>query len=138
MKYSILPACLLVLFISCKTGDPVIEKKVSPVFRTYKGTAKIISIIPAKENNGNDNGSFMELYFNFIPSDSAEAKRYQFPEAPDSNILLKYDNRKSFHKNWIMKWGLKNGNEYPATRYEASGKVTGAHVYYDVELSPAK
>jgi hypothetical protein len=80
----------------------------------------------------------MELYFDFIPSDPRVTNKYQYPEKKDSQILLQYDNRKSFHKNWIMKWGLKTGNEYPALRYEASGKVTGKHVYYEVELSPGR
>lgn len=138
MKYGLILISFFVFFVSCKTEEPVVEKKSQPVFRTYKGKAKIVSIVPSKEKDGNDSSSYMELYFDFIPSETAISKNYQFPEAGDSNILLKYDNRNSFHKNWIMKWGLKNGNEYPAKRYEASGKVTGAHVYYDVELTPSQ
>ena len=136
MKYRIFFSCLLIFFISCKTEAPVVLKKDHPEFRTYKGKARIVSIVPAKENSGENSSSYMELYFNFIPSDPEIKKNYQVLEADDLNILLKYDNRKSFHKNWIIKWGLKTGNEYPASRFESSGDVTGLHVDYDVELSP--
>ena len=138
MRYSLIIITVLLFLFSCKTEEPVVIKKSDPVFRTYNGKAKIASIVPSKENDGKDSSSYMELYFDFIPSDPDAGQKYQYPEKRDSNILLQYDNRKSFHKNWIMKWGLKTGNEYPALRHEGSGKVTGGHVYYDVELSPLK
>lgn len=129
---------LLLLFISCSTKEPAVIKKNESLFKSYKGTARIVSITPSKDTVNTEGSSYMQLYFDFLPADPGVKNNYQFPEAADSNILLKYDNRKSFHKNWILKWGLKQGNEYPAVRYENSGKVTGAHVYYYVELSPSK
>lgn len=138
MKYAVFCLSLMLFFISCKTEEPVVVKKPEPVFRAYQGKARIVSIVPSKEEDGKESDSYMVLYFDFIPSDPGVKKKYQYPESGDSKVLLNYDNRKSFHKNWIMKWGLKTGNEYPASRYESSGRVTGAHVYYDVELSPSK
>jgi len=128
----------LLLVISCSTEKPAVIKKNESLFKSYKGTARIVSITPVKDSVDTEDSSYMQLFFDFSPADPGAKNNYQFPEAADSNILLKYDNRNSFHKNWILKWGLKPGNEYPAVRYENSGKVTGAHVYYDVELYPFK
>lgn len=137
-KYAVLSLSLMLFFVSCKTEEPTVVQKTEPVFRTYKGKARIVSMAPSKNNTGEDDDSYMALYFDFIPSDPGAMKKYQFPEIKDTKVLLNYDNRKSFHKNWIMKWGVKAGNEYPALRYEAFGKATGAHVYYDVELAPSR
>jgi len=138
MKYPIIVLSVFMFFLnSCKTEESSVVKKTSPEFRLYKGKAEIVSIKSSPVSGDDGNNSYMMIYFNFVPSDPGAKKNYQFPEAEDANIQLKYDNRNSFHKNWIMKWGLKIGNEYPATRYEAIGKISGVHVYYDVELSPS-
>lgn len=138
MKYVLIFLSVMFFMISCKAPEPVEVIKKKPVYSKFQGKARVTSIIPSKERNGRESDSYMDIYYIFIPSEQGIIKKYNYPEFKDSGLLLNYDNRNSFHKNWIMKWGLKVGNEYPAERYEITGKVSGPHVSYDVELSPVK
>ncbi len=126
---------ILFLFFSCKTPDKSLEKP-SILFKTYNGKAVITSIVPSKDDNGKESSMYMQIYFDFIPADSLAPGKYEYPESADTGRLLYYDNRNSFHNNWIQKWGIKSGNEYPAMRVESNGEKSGAHIYYEVELHP--
>ncbi len=135
MRYQLLSLMLIFTVLSCgKTTDTWINKDV-PVAKTFRGKARIVLITPAKDDTGRESQEFMDIYFDFI---SAEKSGYMYPDSKDTRIILNYDDRNVFHKNWIEKWGIKEGNEYPAVRREVKGKTTGAHVYYEVELSPGK
>jgi len=124
---------LLLIAFSCRTVNQGSIKKNA---QKHNGKARIVDISPAKGDNGKVIGLYMNIIFDFIPSETGAVKGYKFPESVDSGILLFYDNRNSFHINWIKKWGIKKGNEYPAARYEADDRSNGPNVYYEVDLSP--
>ena len=123
---------------SCKTMEPAASVKPGKIYRTFSGRIKIVEIAPVKESAGIADPSYLSVYFDFLADDPSAIERYAYPELPDRRRLLEYDNRNSFHKNWIDKWNIKTGNEYRAVRIESGGISTGAHVFYEVELAPGK
>lgn len=135
MKYQLFGMLLIISVLSCEKTDEVHIKKEVPSTIIHHGKARIVSIIPTKDDKGTESQEFMDIYFDFI---SADKSGHIYTASKDKGILLEYDNRNSFHKNWIDKWGIKAGNEYPSVRYGTTGKTTGAHVYYEVELTPVQ
>jgi hypothetical protein len=97
-------------------------------FKIIPGKARIISIVPSSVSS--EPGMF-NVYFDFIPEKSAGD--YKYPRIPDKNIKFYQDHRDNFHRNWIKKWNIKEGNLYSALRYERvnpSSKVN--NVYFEI------
>lgn len=127
-----------VLVTSCKTTEPAASPEPEKIYRTFEGRVKIVEIVPLNESDGVAGSSYLSVYFDFLADDASAIDRYAYPELTDRRRLLEYDNRNSFHKNWIAKWNIKTGNEYRAVRIESGGISTGAHVFYEVELAPGR
>ena len=137
-----LSAVILVFIIifaaSCKTPDTKLTPQREESRKTHYGKAVITEIIDAKDNTRDDNRGYVEIYFNFIPSDPKAADNYLCRECPDRRVKLFYDNRDSFHLNWVKKWEIKPGNEYPAIRHEMTRDDKSTPVSHEVILEPAK
>jgi len=133
-------ALLLVMIFIISCGAP--ERRNNPPdknrSKTHNGKAVITEITDSKNNAGGDNKGYVDIYFNFIPSDSSASKNYLCGTCPDNNIRLFYDNRESFHRNWVNKWDIKPGNEYPAVRREVFRDDNGSPVSHEVFLEPKK
>lgn len=135
-----LSAVILILIIitaaSCKTPD---KKAVQNEFnRTHYGKAVIKEIAEAAESSEGDNIGYVVIYFDFIPADSKEKEKYLCSTCSDKRIKLFYDNRDSFHINWVKKWDIKPGNGYPAIRHEMKRTDKTTAVSHEVFLEPAK
>jgi hypothetical protein len=129
---------LAVLFISCKTQDKTAAHLHDNQKRIHNGKAVITKISDSKTGSGGDTIGYVDIYFNFTPSDSAAPENYLCGECPDINIKLFYDNRESFHANWVKKWDIKPGSTYPAIRHELLRKDNRPSVSHEVFLEPAK
>ena len=135
----------LFIFASCETagkkGDPLRNNPPIPgkeLTRVHNGKAVISDIVRSKENPGNDDSSYVEIYFHFIPDNPDAPEDYLCGECPDRQIKLFYDNRESFHTTWVKKWDIKPGKEYHAIRHELLRKDDRASVSHEVFLEPEK
>jgi len=128
----------LLFFISCGTSDKKAAYQDNRFPKSYNGKAVITGIVDSKNSSGGDNRGYVDIYFNFIPSDRSAPKSYLCAKYPDNNIKLFYDNRDTFHKNWVNKWEIKPGNEYPAIRHESLNKDNTPPVSHEVFLEPKK
>ena len=103
----------------------------------YKGKAKITSI---KESQYNPSGKneYVDIFFDFIPDDASAPGRYIYKKFPDSKCRLFYNHRGNLHKKWVTETKIKEGNIYPAIRYEKKGSMGGAPVFFDVKVDAVK
>lgn len=124
-----------ILFISCGTGTVIKDDKPAVTATSWQGKAKIVSIGKEGESSSREK-NYLEVRFDFIPDDPAAPQKYIVPDEGDRNRVLYYDNRTDLHKNWILKWGLKVGNEYRATRYENIKNSHGRRTEVVVILEP--
>lgn len=141
MKKTIFSTTLIlitVLFISCKAPERRDPPPRGDQKRIHSGKAVITKISESKKGSGDDTVGYVDVYFNFVPSDPSAVAEYLCGECPDNNIKLFYDNRESFHANWVKKWDIKPGSSYPAIRHELLRKDNRPSVSYDVFLEPAK
>ncbi len=129
---------LTVLFISCKTTEKTALPPHEDEKIIHSGIAVITKISESKTGSDNDTIGYFDIYFNFIPSKPHAADNYLCKECPDTGIKLFYDNRGSFHTNWVKKWDIKPGNTYPAIRHELHRKDDRPSVSHEVFLDPAK
>ncbi len=143
-KYLIfIPVVLIILIsVSCSSPD---KKKIHGNTKQYEkrqanhsGKAVITEILPSKNDQAGDNSDYMNIYFKFIPSAPGAKEKYLCASCPDSNVKIFYDNRESFHKNWILKWEIKPGKEYSAIRHEYSRENGKTSVTYEVFLEPGR
>lgn len=119
-------------------NEPV--KKITPAdkpLQIHYGKALITEIAVSGDNSLNDKKGYMQIYFSYTPDDPGTVKKYLCTECPDTHIKLVYDNRDSFHINWIKKWEIKEGNGYSAIRREEL-KDGKADVSYEVFLDQKK
>ena len=100
---------------------------------SFNGKIIITEIIESKENSTGGNG-YSEIYFDFYPADIHASQAYLCSECNDKRVKLFYDNRDSFHSNWIKRWDIKTGNEYPAIRHELLNENN--KVSYEIFLEP--
>jgi len=131
---------IVISAVSCnapdkRSGSGPVKKTLT---KTHNGKAVISEIAPSKDNSGNGSSGYVDIYFNFIPSDPHAPDKYLCGECPDRKIRLFYDNRDSFHSTWVMKWGIKPGKEYTAVRHELLRKDNRASVSHEVFLEPGK
>lgn len=105
------------------------------ITKVYDGRAVITSISDSSID-GQVKPDYSDIFFNFEPSDPASAKEYLCSGCSDLNKKLFYDNRESFHKNWVEKWGIKKGNIYNAKRHELHRGDNTSSVSYEVFLEP--
>jgi hypothetical protein len=129
---------LAVIFISCKTPDKTAARLHEDQKLVHSGKAVITKITDSKSGSGGDTIGYVDIFFNFTPSEPDAADNYLCGECPDSNIKLFYDNRESFHTNWVKKWDIKPGSTYPAIRHELLRKDNRPSVSHEVFLEPAK
>jgi len=127
---------ILIAFFSVSCGTP--DRKTGERSTAHKGKAVITEITASKDDSAAADSGYMDIYFKFIPSDPSAAEKYLCPECPDGRVKLFYDNRNSFHKNWIDRWEIKPGSEYPALRHELLRKDNAPAVSYEVLLEPKK
>ncbi|MCL2155761.1 MAG: hypothetical protein FWH53_08875 [Leptospirales bacterium] len=117
----------IILFIaSCNTP------KSNAGSNKFNGKIIITEIIESKESS-NGEGGYFDIYFDFYPETHA-SKAYRCSECNDKHVKLFYDNRERFHSNWINKWDVKTGNEYPAIRHELLNENN--KVSYEIFLEP--
>lgn len=143
LKYLIL--LLSLIYLSCNAPDKRTEAvpRHEP-YRAYNGKAviseiaKISKIADEEIIPGGGNNGFVVIYFNFIPAVPYSGTKYSCAECSDTRIKLFYDNRESFHINWVKKWDISPGNEYPAIRHESLKKDNTLRVSYEVFLEPGK
>lgn len=137
-----LSAVIFILIIisaaSCKAPDRKHTPADDGFNRTHYGKAVIKEIVNAKDNSTDSSRGYVEIYFDFIPADPKEKEKYLCTACPDSKIKLFYDNRDSFHINWVKKWDIKPGREYPAIRHEMIRTDKTVPVSHEVFLDPAK
>jgi hypothetical protein len=93
---------------------------------SFHGKIIITEITESKENSGGESG-YSDIYFDFHPVDIQAEK--------DKHVKLFYDNRDSFHSNWIQKWSIKIGNAYPAIKHERVSENNKA-TSYEIFLEP--
>jgi len=136
---------LTIYLTSCAAPEKktVIKPVVPPVtvdtvntIKKHNGKAVITGITYSANNSDDRNIGYVDIYFNFIPADPGASGSYLCRECPDTKIKLFYDNRDSFHGNWVKKWEIKPGNEYPAIRHEMMRKDKTVPVSYEVFLEP--
>jgi hypothetical protein len=140
MKTTLSTTLILIalMFISCKTPEKTVTPPRDNQKRIHSGKAVITKISDSRTGSGGDTIGYVDIYFNFIPSESGAAENYLCGECPDINIKLFYDNRESFHANWVKKWDIKPGSTYPAIRHELLRKDNRPSVSHEVFLEPAK
>ncbi len=130
---------LIIIFsVSCGTTEKKTAAPIGENSKRHSGKAVITEIADSKNSSGGDNTGYAEIFFKFIPSDPAAVKSYLCTECSDNKIKLFYDNRESFHRNWITKWDIKPGSEYPAIRHELKRKDNTTGISYEVFLEPKK
>lgn len=140
IKFKILILLLSMVYLSCNAPDKKTETiPQHELYRAHKGKAVISEIADITDNGINsvrgDNG-FVIVYFNFIPAVPYSGTKYQCTECSDARIRLFYDNRESFHSNWVKKWNISPGKEYPAIRHESLKKDNTLRVSYEVFIEP--
>jgi hypothetical protein len=129
MKKRIFPQ-FYILLITVLLASSCAKKdiKSNEDFKIIPGKAKIVSIVPSSDSS---EPGMVHVYFDFISKKSAGD--YKYPRIPDKNIKLYQDHRENFHRNWIKKWNIKEGNFYSALRYErvnSSSKIN--NVYFEI------
>jgi len=141
MKKTTLSTTLILItlmFITCKTPEKIVPPPREDQKRIHSGKAVITKIADSKTGSADDTVGYVDIYFNFVPSDAGAMDKYLCRECPDNNIKLFYDNRESFHANWVKKWEIKPGSSYPAIRHELLRKDNRPSVSHEVFLEPAK
>lgn len=101
------------------------------------GIAVITEIRDIKNPSGTDEGNYFEIYFDFVPLKNGKPA-YSEIESTGRMIKLVYDNREIFHKNWIKKWNIKTGNEYPALHRITRKENKLNYVTYEIFIEPDK
>lgn len=122
--------------ISCGSPDKKTAGGEGTAVKYFNGRAVITEIIDSTEGSGGRN--YVEIYFNFIPAEASAAKNYLCRQCPDKRVKLFYDNRESFHSNWVKKWGIEPGCSYPAVRHDMKRNNNSTEVTYEVLLEPKK
>ena len=137
MNRGLIPAIMLLLLtFSCAGGDDVIKTGGSDVVTaSWTGKAKIVSTGKPGESCSGEK-DYIDVRFDFTPDDPRAVTKYLACDVSDKNILLFYDNRHDLHKNWILKWGLKQGNVYRAVRHENTLNSKGNRASFEVFLEP--
>ena len=123
----ILPVILFI--ISCNAPEP----KSNAGSNKFNGKIIITEITESKESSTGEGGYF-DIYFDFYPADIHAPQAYLCKECNDKRVKLFYDNRDSFHSNWIKQWNVKTGNEYQAIRHELLNENN--KVSYEIFLEP--
>lgn len=142
-RFSCFTLLVIIIFsMSCGTTDKKNKPDHSAPYEkrqsSTRGKAVIAEVAYSKEDPAGENSGFMNIYFNFIPSDPGTGEKYLCSSYSDKNIKLFYDNRDSFHKTWVFKWEIKPGKEYPAIRHEFTRKNNTCAVSWEVFLEPGK
>jgi len=109
-----------------------VNKSVENYYNLYYGTAKITSIKISQYNPSNDN-SYYDIFFDFTLNNK-ENKKYKYLKFSDKNNRLFINHRGNLHKKWIISTGIKEGDVYPAIRFEKKGAFGGAPVFFKVEV----
>lgn len=137
-----LSAVILILIIISAVSCKAPYKKSVPVQdefnRSHYGKAVIKEIAEARESTGGSSIGYVVIYFDFIPADPEEKGKYLCSTCPDKKIKLFYDNRDTFHLNWVKKWNIRPGSEYPAIRHEMIRTDKTSAVSHEVFIDPAK
>lgn len=129
---------ITILSVSCGTPEKKIITPGAELSKRYNGRAVITEITDSKNENESDNKGYVDIYFRFVPSDPDSAKSYLCSKCSDSKVKLFYDNRESFHKNWVSRWDIKPGSGYPAIRHELRRKDNSTGISYEVFLEPER
>lgn len=125
-------------FISCAAPEKQIITAPAISSLDHHGKAVITEIRDTAGEPGKDTAGYQDIYFRFTASDQDAAENYLCKKCADLNQKLFYDNRESFHKNWIARWNIKPGNEYPAIRHELLKKDGTPAVSFEILLEPEK
>ncbi len=136
LRYIILLATIL--SVSCGTPEKKITVPAEELSKRYNGKAVITEITDSKSDTETTNNGYVEIYFKFVAADPESAKSYLCTKCSDNKIKLFYDNRDSFHKNWVNKWDIKPGSEYSAIRHELKRKDNSTAISFEVFLEPKK
>lgn len=135
--FCIIPALvLLYIHLSCTAEKQSAKQQVEPPL-VYNGIAVITEIRDAKSGAGGDDKNYTEIYFDFVPLKNG-VPAYSEIESTGRMIKLFYDNREIFHRNWVKKWDIKSGNEYPALRRITRKENKLNYVTYEVFIEPDK
>lgn len=103
----------------------------------FNGIAVITEIRDVRNPGVIDENSYVEIYFDFVPLKNGKPA-YSEIESTGRMIKLVYDNRDTFHKNWLKKWDIKTGNEYPALYRKTKKENKLNYVTYEIFIEPAK
>jgi len=136
--YKIIFLIIAITVLSCNTPYKKITPASGTVSEYHNGKAVITEITDSADDYGTINRGYVAIYFNFVPSDADSAKKYLCMECSDNRIKLFYDNRESFHLNWVKRWEIQPGSSYPAIRHEIRRKDNSSAVSYEVFLEPNK
>jgi hypothetical protein len=118
---------LLMLILVCSSCVTTPEE----AYSSYNGNAKIISV-KASQYNPTGKSEYVDIFFDFIPDDSAAPSGYRYKNFPDSSRQLFYNHMGNHLKSWVKAKGIKEGNVYRAMRHEKRGGAGGAPVYFDL------
>ena len=132
MKTLLKSIYLLVLLFIVSCAVP--EQKPNERPNRTSGKITITEIVELKENSSGESGHYSEIYFDFHPADAG--RTYLCNECKDKRVKLFYDNRDSFHSNWIERWSIKTGNEYPAVRHDLIKADNKGVASYEIFLEP--
>jgi len=124
------------IMVSCAQDKQVI-RELNEVSTVYNGKAVITQIRDVAGTSGADDKNYVEIYYDFVPVKKG-VPAYSEIESTGRMLKLFYDNREIFHKNWVKKWGIKSGNEYPALRRVTRKDNKINYVTYEVYLEPEK
>ena len=126
-----------ILVLSYCAQEKQLIRQPGEISTTYNGKAVITQIRDVKSGAGGDDKNYVEIYFDFVPLKNG-VPAYSEIESSGRMIKLFYDNRDLFHKNWVKKWDIKSGNEYPAFRRVTKKENKINFVNYEVLLEPGK
>ena len=118
---------LLMLILVCSSCITTPEE----AYSSYNGNVKIISV-KVSQYNPTGKSEYVDIFFNFIPDDTAAPSGYRYKNFPDSSRQLFYNHMGNHLKSWVREKGIKEGNLYRAIRREKRRGAGGAPVYFDV------
>jgi hypothetical protein len=135
--FSLTILMIQILLYSCSTAEKRAVKPSEDLTPAANGKAVITEIRELSGNSDINSKGYVEIYFDFIPSKSDDPQKYSGSGCAGYMIKLVYDNRETFHINWVKKWDIKSGNEYPAMCRSVK-KNKFSVISYDVFIEPKK
>ena len=90
-------------------------------YEAVEGTALITEVRKSDYDPLPGKVTFMDVYFDFIPSDPAAPARYRHPRFRDTHVRLFVNSRGNLLQGWVDGKGIRKGKRYPARRYEKKG-----------------